>query len=241
MRKWGKVQKLKEITIFDFGINAKLSAIYSPPSANHQSISVNIRIKFNIEKYFVKQIITILILILIYSCNTARNENATLKKNVWSDNSTLSEKDRKLKEVWNKYKEAIRTKDSNEILKLSLDSIYCFECYYNNNENGSVNIQDDSKLRQKEFIPIDKFIRDNLSTYFGEFSLNDNNISWINERNETYFPLIATCIELGHEKCSIIEVSISDNSCEGEECSKTIYSFVQTRDGYKFCGFIQIP
>jgi hypothetical protein len=150
--------------------------------------------------------------------------------------------------VWDAFRSAILKNDTKLITKLSINCIHCLECYDNSTEENKYisELEKNNPIKHSElsshiYILIKQFIDEDLKFYFNNFTLNEKNIGWINERNKTYFENDTTCTDFDRIKSSYLEVSISNLECEGEECSQTIYSFVDTDDGYKFCGLIQVP
>lgn len=172
----------------------------------------------------------------------------------WEDSSTLSQENKELKAVWDEFKFAIKKNDLQLLKKLSADCIYCHEC----TTNSPAEIAKMEKILKadpdanidyldQQDVPINRFIKEDVNYVFNAdakaFFFNDSNIEWISEREDVGFMSNSNCYNAKKitSPIKLIEVSVGDKHCHGEECSQTIFSFVQTKEGYKFCGFINIP
>lgn len=170
----------------------------------------------------------------------ARNKQAGTGKTFWSDTAHLSNDERAQRQVWVDFRKTVTSTDVHAFRQLSLPCIYCPDCnaYI---ANGPVDTSD-----TKDYVLTDQFITSGgFQSVFNKkansFYFNEANVGWISLSDALNINL-ESCFgisEIAGQK--VLEVSINDNSCSGEECSQTIFTFIDLGKGYKFYGMTNLP
>ncbi len=167
--------------------------------------------------------------------------------------------DPKFTATWAAFVTAVKNGDSKALKELSTDCVLCGECLYNTdaeskaynqlldkasdaNKKGSKFDMDDSLIAAKGYYPIDKFIKEDFAIVFDsaiKSRIADPKLITItnNEHNRKLFTkdCITKSTELGTPK--LLEVNLDAGQGDGEFGWTAVFAFIETKNGYKFCGF----
>lgn len=187
----------------------------------------------------------LLLLLFITSC-TNKHERLPLtqidsSKLITPTYSEDVSTDEKFMKTWNQFALCIINKDLQRFRNLSTDCIACFSCC-TKNESGEYQVV------ENRFIPISSFIRDHYSMIFSKTTrarlLDTAKCSPIESgyNTEVYNN---SCISnskkvLTNPKFKEMLVLVVDPSTEYEGTQQA-FAFIETKDGYKFCGYSTIP
>jgi len=202
-------------------------------------------------------------LALLVSCSSNGNVNKEKPQtNAPLVDSSIIKKqsdfqDKEFEDAWKVFAKTVLVKDFKTIKYLSAKCIYCTDCPTNTSKEDSLfaifrknnpNSWYDKLYEEFSYIPIDRFLKEDFSITFEpvvESRMLDN--------SKTRYHIVDTInLHLFDKKCitqgsnlkniKIIEifVKVVDFSEETEGMSKT-FIFIQTKDGYKFCGYSTIP
>jgi hypothetical protein len=171
-------------------------------------------------------VFTLMMAIIYSSCSQKINSHTERKKQFsWSDSTTLSEKQKELKRVWDKFITPVKNEDFITLKKLSTTCVYCPEC------------KKDSLKDYYDCTSIEEFIR---QCEFKIFYWEGSYVQSISEHDSLNYSANFINKESHKTYTKELEITIGDD-CKGwagiEECSQTVVFFVKSEDGYKFCGY----
>ena len=202
------------------------------------------------------------LLILFISCSSgdkANNEKAQSDLQLTDTIQTIkstAQSDEEFKKDWITFVNAVLAGDLKTLKGLSSGCIYCTDCVTNSHKEDSLfsdfqNKNPDTWYARLNsefyYISIDKFLREDLTIVFDSISksrmLNDSKIRFHNdEANKDLYAkkCIVSGMDLRNVKILEMFVKVVDPSSETEGMDKA-FAFIQTKQGYKFCGYSTIP
>ena len=153
---------------------------------------------------------------------------------------------------WDAFVKAVTTGDMKAFKEISTDCLYCNYCLYNTDKETKTYVDSMKKdpegwtykvNNELQYLPIDKFLKEDFADVFPASvkpKLKDKAgiVYEDGEKNrKTYQKICITPHPIsGHEK--LIEVIINDKGTQGA-MNRTL-TFIEVKDGYKFCGFSTI-
>lgn len=184
-------------------------------------------------------IITIFITLCLtqISCGNKRQSNAS--KQYWTDTTHLSKEELTQRQVWINFKQAVLSKNFETLRRLSFSCLYCTDCD-TDNSNSLQNSTDTNK-----FVSTNKFIPNYFERVFNkrknDFYFNEDNLESITLNLDSEIYSASYCGLKNGTRHNKLEVIIGDNKCSGDECSQTIFTFIDDQSGYKFYSMVDIP
>lgn len=161
-----------------------------------------------------------------------------------------------IEEVWKDFAQAIVANDAKRIAQLSADCIRCSECVINTpaEDDAFNDFKDENpdswydKLNTElSYIPIDRFIKEDEKLIFDQAAksrLMDPSKVKIMDDNVNKKLYEKSCVaeqsDLDEAKLKEVLVTVSGPSNKSEGIQK-VFTFIDTEEGYKFCGYSTIP
>ena len=179
----------------------------------------------------------IFICLTLNSCGSKKQFG--VNKQYWTDTAHLSNEEIEHRRVWMNFRQAILSRNLDTFRNLSLSCIYCPDCdaYLLNPLVDTAEI--------KKYISAETFINDAFQQVFNKrainFYFNEDNIGWISVKDDSDIALNSYFNIPKMVVCKKLEVGIKDDNCKGDECSQTIFTFIDFGTGYKFCSMLSIP
>ncbi|EKR62605.1 hypothetical protein LEP1GSC036_2045 [Leptospira weilii str. 2006001853] len=169
-----------------------------------------------------------------------------------SKNQTGSDPESEIQKVWIQFANSILENDLKEIKRLSTSCIYCPECLTNIPEEESQlekfqDLNSDRFDSDPSYIPIDTFLEKNRNLFLNaEIKTKPLNLSiykiYPDDANLNQFN--RSCIlskkELSSTKVYTVSVTVRE-SIFGSEGDQRIFTFIRTKKGFRFCGYLSIP
>lgn len=202
------------------------------------------------------------LLIILTSCSSGDKTNKAQAQNDIPSTDTsktithTSKPDKEFEEAWVTFANAILAGDLNTLKRISSNCIRCSDCVTNTTKEDSMYNEFEKKnpdtwydkfYSELSFIPIDKFIKEDLNLIFDPplksrmldtFKIGFHNDE-INKKLYVKKCIIST-VDLEASKLQEAIVLVIDPSSETEGFQKA-FTFIQTKQGYKFCGYSTIP
>jgi hypothetical protein len=204
----------------------------------------------------------ILFSVIVISCSSGdkTNSNSSINSVPLKDTSkapyAITEEDKEFEEAWKIFANAVLSADLKQVKQLSSSCIHCTDCVTNTRQEDSLfkKFQSENpdtwyeKLNSKFcYVPIDKFLKEDFAIVFESVGksrmLIASKISYHNDSvNKGMYDkkCIVSSMELKNGKIMEMFVKVVDPSSETEGMSKT-FAFIQTKQGYKFCGYSTVP
>lgn len=186
-------------------------------------------------------------LLLISGLFFALPSLAQTKAQVLQNNAVAAgEKDVKLEKAWRRFADALIRNDKEAIKTLSTDCIRCFGCAFGADSRDTI-ISIEQDTPNPTLFSFDHFI-----TRFGPevFSnetlarlLDTTKLTFIdNQYNSGLYtvPCLAKSSDLKNPVHKEVLLLIVDPS-PAFEGAQQAFAFMETKDGYKFCGYSTIP
>jgi hypothetical protein len=164
---------------------------------------------------------------------------AQSKAQIAQNNAVVeTEKMEKFKAAWFRFATAVQDKDKATLKSLSAGCIRCSGC-------GGTSLSDSSEAPYSPVIPIDEFLETRLpvifdpvaterATEFSKLAFHDDT-----ENLDLYFePCMNRTATYKGQKEVLILVTDPSKETEGFQLA---FSFMETPEGYKFCGYSTIP
>jgi hypothetical protein len=202
------------------------------------------------------------LLVLFISCSLAYKTNDTKPQtNIpLADTSKtvnpVNEFDKEFEAAWTTFANAILSGDLKKVKELSSNCIRCSDCVtntpredslYNKFKNKNPDTWYDKLSSELSFIPIDQFIKEDLALLFDPVlksrMFDTSKIGFHNDEiNKKLYDkkCIISSANLKNSKLQEAVVLVIDPSVETEGLQKA-FAFIQTKQGYKFCGYSTIP
>jgi hypothetical protein len=202
------------------------------------------------------------LLIIFISCSSGDKTNKVQPQNDIPPTDTsktitpTSKPDKEFEETWMTFANAILASDLNTLKRISANCIRCSDCVTNTPKEDSMYNEFTKKnpdtwydkfYSELSFIPIDKFIKEDLNLIFDPTlksrMLDTSKIGFHNDEiNKKLYDAkcIISPIDLKASKLQVAIVLVIDPSSETEGFQKA-FAFIQTKQGYKFCGYSTIP
>ena len=169
---------------------------------------------------------------------------------------TSPKQDEEFEKAWTKFANAVLSRNPKALAELSSACIYCTHCVTNTPKEDS--LFNDFRSKNPDawyeklnseycYIPINKFLSDDFELIFDSITtskmLKASKISYHDDgHNKGLYKnnCIAKSSELKNSKLLEMFVKVIDYSSETEGLSKA-FAFIQTKQGYRFCGYSTIP
>ncbi len=173
--------------------------------------------------------------------------SAQSKAQVLQNNAVAAgEQDVKLEKAWHLFADALISNDLQTVKALSTDCIRCFVCPPGIDSSGTAfSIEQDTPY--PTLIPFDNFLK-----IYGPFVFGSQTISRLKDTTKLDFidnqfnfdrytvPCISKSSGLKDPSLKEVLLLIVDPSPEFEGAQQA-FAFIETKDGYKFCGYATIP
>jgi hypothetical protein len=201
--------------------------------------------------------------IIVLSCSSESKTNEVAVKDSvalagtihTSESFTLSNKE--LEKSWRIFTNAVLSNNLREIKEISTACIHCTDCPTNTRQEDSLfseyqkknpNTWYDKLYSQFSYIPIDEFLTNDYPSVFDSVVksrfYNQSAIRFydVNEINMHLYSKNCIVNSSTIKESTITEIFVKtiDWSEETEGMSK-VFSFLKTKDGYKFCGYWTLP
>jgi hypothetical protein len=208
-----------------------------------------------------KTLILYLLLIFISCSSSDKNNKSKAKVSIPSTDTVkavniVRQSEKEFEEAWLTFANAVLSGDLNKVKQLSANCIECSSCVtntpkedslFNNFQKKNPNTWHDKLYSELSYIPIDKFLNEDFTIIFNSFTktkLLDSSKTRFHddEINKGMYDKKCIISNTDFKKANLLEmfVKIIVPSTETEGMDKA-FAFIQTKQGYKFCGYSTIP
>ena len=191
-----------------------------------------------------------------YKTNEAKPHNNIIQIDTSKNVNLITQSDKEFEETWRKFANAVLSGDLNKVKQLSTNCIQCTDCVtntlkedslFNDFEKKNPNTWYEKLYSEFSYIPIDKFLKEDLRIIFDSLTetrlLDSSKIRFHDDEvNKGMYDkkCIISSNDLKNAKLLEMFVKVIDPSTETEGMDKA-FAFIQTKQGYKFCGYSTIP
>ena len=226
------------------------------------------RIKSHRQCHYQQHIMTpsktlfLLFLFIFISCSSGDKTNeAKPQINIPTKDTSkiinrITQSDKQFEETWKIFANAVLSGNLNKVKQLSTNCIECSDCVtntpkedslFNDFEKKNPNTWYEKLYSELSYIPIDKFLKEDFTIIFDSFTktrlLDSSKIRFHDDEvNKGMYDkkCIISSNDLKNAKLLEMFVKVVDPSTETEGMDKA-FAFIQTKQGYKFCGYSTIP
>ncbi len=167
-----------------------------------------------------------------------------------TDSKELGEK---MQKSWSAFAQAVKNNNLPAVKAMATECIYCNYCLYNTDKENQVFVDSMKKnpdgwtakiTSQLQYLPVDKFMKEDFADIFAaetKAKMADKAAITFHNGNANRKTYNKLCISsrIISSNPNFVEVVINNPSSK-PGLNRT-FTFIETKAGYKFCGFSIVP
>ncbi|WP_162902864.1 hypothetical protein [Taibaiella koreensis] len=186
-----------------------------------------------------KRICALLALVLSATIAFAQTGMQVKQNNAVAEQAAMD----KLQEAWSSFADALLQQDTARLRSLSATTVRCDVCPIDTILPGNASAEEYNK---RKLMPFHDFLKKAPQLFYPATLSRLKDTSKLmftdNEHNAALYPLsgIPKAIRLNHPRYKEVLLTVVDPSADYEGAQQA-FAFVETKDGFKFCGYSTIP